>query len=213
MDAALTTEKNEKGSFYLRKKDWLNLAKETLIEEGIANVKIKRMAEKLEVSRSSFYWFFKNIDELYNELMLYWEATNSKPFIERAERSAPTVHIAIMNLFECWVDPRLFDPRLDVAVRLWARTDDSILACVKKVDLERMNALTSMFSRYGYDSKESVVRSRTLYMTQIGQYTLDFDEPERERFNLLEKWLKVFSGSDPKPDDVRAFRKRFLGSE
>lgn len=36
---------------------WIDAGIDALIEEGIANVKIQVMAKKLDVSRSSFYWF------------------------------------------------------------------------------------------------------------------------------------------------------------
>lgn len=49
----------EAGGGRSTKEDWLNLAKETLIGEGIDQVKIQVMAKKLRVSRSSFYWFSK----------------------------------------------------------------------------------------------------------------------------------------------------------
>ena len=38
--------------------DWINLAMNILISEGVGNLKVMYLAQKLNVSRSSFYWFF-----------------------------------------------------------------------------------------------------------------------------------------------------------
>ena len=40
------------------KNEWLRIALETLDEEGVEALKVDRIAKKLGVSRSSFYWYF-----------------------------------------------------------------------------------------------------------------------------------------------------------
>ncbi len=84
---------------------WVEAGIAALMEEGIANVKIQVMARTLAVSRSSFYWFFADLQELHRELLEYWLRKNTNPIIERALRPAPTVTKAVCHIFECWVDP------------------------------------------------------------------------------------------------------------
>src|SRR5690606_22247704 len=101
------------------KADWMNLAVEVLVTEGIDQVKAQSMAKRMGVARSSFYWFFPKIQDLHEELLEHWLTRNTGPIIERAMRPAPTVTRAVCNVFECWVDRDLFDPNLDIGVRLW----------------------------------------------------------------------------------------------
>ncbi len=68
---------------------WVEAGIAALMEEGIANVKIQVMARTLAVSRSSFYWFFADLQELHRELLEYWLRKNTNPIIERALRPAP----------------------------------------------------------------------------------------------------------------------------
>ncbi len=103
------------------KEDWLNLAVKALVSDGIDHVKIQVIAKELNVSRSSFYWFFESLQDLHNQLLERWLKKNTGPIIERAMRPAPTIIRAIINVFECWTDEELYDPRLDMAIRLWAR--------------------------------------------------------------------------------------------
>ena len=49
--------------------DWLKIALRTLIGEGVEQVRILPLAKKLGVSRSSFYWYFKDREDLLNKLL------------------------------------------------------------------------------------------------------------------------------------------------
>eukprot|EP01035_Chromulina_nebulosa_P047914 gene47914-64986_t len=51
------------------KEDWLALAIRTLVSDGIDHVKIQVIAKELNVSRSSFYWFFESLQDLHNQLL------------------------------------------------------------------------------------------------------------------------------------------------
>src|SRR5687768_6173158 len=84
------------------KDDWLNLAVQALIEDGIDRVKVQLIAHKLKVSRSSFYYFFKDTKDLQSQMVEFWLRKNTGPIIERAMRPADTIAQAILNVFECW---------------------------------------------------------------------------------------------------------------
>jgi len=185
--------------------DWLTLAIHTLIEEGIDQVKIQVMAKKLNVSRSSFYWFFGSLQDLHDQLLQNWLRKNTDPVVEHALRPAQNINRAILNVFQCWVDDRLFDPKLDIAVRIWARRDPSIRAVIDEADRRRVEALTAMYRRYGYDEENAFIRARVLYFMQIGHYTLDLDEALDVRVSHVPAYLLAFSGQEAEPEDVAAF--------
>lgn len=179
------------------RQDWLDLALKTLVEEGIDNVKIQIMAKQLNVARSSFYWHFESRDSLQSAMLDEWLRTNTSPIIERAMRPASDVIMAVINVFECWLDETLFNPPLDMAVRLWARRSDDVRAVVTQTDGIRVDALRRMFLRYGYPEEEALIRARTLYYTQIGQYTLEDFEPPEIRFSYGPAYLHIFTGMQP----------------
>ena len=125
--------------------DWLNLAIRILIDDGISEVKVQSIARQLNVSRSSFYWFFKSLADLHDQLLDVWLAKNTGPIMERAMKPASDIITAILHVFECWVDENLFDPKLDMAVRLWARRDDKVRSVVRQADTQRLKAISAMF--------------------------------------------------------------------
>ena len=187
--------------------DWLSLAIETLVNEGIDQVKVQVMAKKLGVSRSSFYWFFESIQDLQNQLLSHWLSRNTDPIIERALRPAPNVVRAVCNVFECWVDPELFDPNLDAAIRYWGRRDPAVRSIVDQADTKRLEAVARMFMRYDYPEEEALIRARVLYFTQIGHYTLEVRENPEVRMSHLRSYLLTFTGHEPQPDDTASFRR------
>ena len=189
------------------KLDWLNLAIDTLINAGIDQVQVQVMAKTLGVSRSSFYWFCESIQDLQDQLLSHWLTRNTGPIIERAMRPAGSIARAICNVFECWVDPKLFDPNLDIAVRLWGRHDPKVRSIVEQADDQRVDALSKMFKRYGYADEDAFIRARILYFTQIGHYTLEVQEAPAVRLSYLRTYLRGFTGVEPRAEEVEAFEK------
>ncbi len=189
----------------LTKADWLNLAIEVLVSEGIDQVKAQAMAKKMGVSRSSFYWFFPTIQSLREELLAHWLTRNTGPIIERAMRPATSVTRAVCNVFECWVDRDLFDPNLDIGVRLWGRKDPRVREIVEQADDQRVEALRKMFKRYGIPEEEAFIRARVLYFTQIGHYTLEVQDSLVMRLMHLRSYLLTFTGAEPNPKEIAAF--------
>jgi AcrR family transcriptional regulator len=186
---------------------WIDAGVAAVLEEGIASVKIQVVAKKLGVSRSSFYWFFADLQELHRELLEYWLRKNTSPIIERALRPAPTVTKAVCHIFECWVDPELFDPRLDAAVRSWGQVDAAVREVVAQADDQRVDAVTRMFLRYAYPEEEAFIRARVLYFTQIGHYTLGMRDDREMRLRLLQPYLLSFTGREGSDEEVAAFEE------
>ena len=53
----------------LTTEDWLALARETLIKEGVDAVKIDRLAKMAGVTPGGFYWRFKSRNDLLDQLL------------------------------------------------------------------------------------------------------------------------------------------------
>jgi AcrR family transcriptional regulator len=189
------------------KEDWLNLAIKALVSDGIDHVKIQVIAKELGVSRSSFYWFFESLQDLHNQLLEHWLRKNTGPIIERAMRPAPTIIRAIINVFECWTDEALYDPRLDMAIRLWARRSEQVKAVMELADNQRLEAVAAMYRRYGYQEEDALIRARVLYFTQIGHYTLEVDEDLETRHFHVTAYLRSFSGQEPTQEDIEISRR------
>ena len=194
------------GNVKATRDDWLDLALSVLAAEGVAHVTVLNLSERLGVSRSSFYWYFKNRDELLDALLERWDRLNTRSIVGQADEPAATVNQAVCNVFRCWVNPAIFSPRLDFAVREWARRSVNVRKSLDRSDRVRTGALKALFVRFGYGDEDALVRARVLYYMQIGYYALDLREPIEARLNLTPHYLKAFTGLAPSEAEVDAFR-------
>lgn len=184
------------------REDWINLALKTLISSGVDKVRVLTMSRELEVSRSSFYWYFTSRENLLDELLQHWRERNTKVILQHAGRPSKNIIRAVMNVFECWVDESLFDPQLDFAIRAWARSSRSTRRVIDEADNDRIEAIRLMFARHGYSAEDSFVRARVLYFMQIGYYALEVNEPMNTRLSYVEAYLRSFTGQEPKKADL-----------
>jgi AcrR family transcriptional regulator len=194
------------GNVKATRDDWLDLALSVLAAEGVAHVTVLNLSERLSVSRSSFYWYFKNRDELLDALLDRWDRLNTGSIVSLADEPAATVNQAVCNVFRCWVNPVIFSPRLDFAVREWARRSAKVRMALDRSDRERTEAVKAMFVRFGYEARDAFVRARVLYYMQIGYYALDIREPIEARLALTPHYLKAFTGVAPSEAEIDAFR-------
>lgn len=192
------------GNIKVTRDDWLAVARDLLISNGVGEVKVLAIGDRLGVSRSSFYWYFTSRKELLDTLLGEWEACNTATFVEYAAMPAETITGAVCNLFRCFVDDRLFNYRLDFAVREWARRDGEVRRVIDLGDTRRRLALAEMFERHGYEADEADARARILYFMQIGYYALDLCEPLEERLARIDGYVLGFTGQIARPEEIAA---------
>lgn len=193
------------GNIKVTRDDWLNVAMDVLVSDGVEQVKVLNLAERMAVSRSSFYWYFKSRQDLLDALLARWQATNTAALIAQTEAEAPTITAAVCNVHRCVVNPELFDTALDFAVRDWARRSGKVRRMLDQSDARRLEALTAMFTRFDYEELESVTRARVLYYMQIGYDLAQLNEPVSFRLQLLPHYLLVFTGVPGRPEEIEEF--------
>ena len=193
------------GHVKVTREDWLNMARDTQVRDGVAQVEILTLADRMGVSRSSFYWYFENRDDLLQALLEEWEQRNTASVTTQCALPAANISEAVFNFFRCFIDPSRFDSGLDFAVREWARRDEALRARGDAADSARLAAVTAMFAAQGFDPAEADARARILYYMQLGYHALDVREPIAERLARVSPYVKGFTGQDPDPEAMAAF--------
>jgi AcrR family transcriptional regulator len=187
---------------------WLEAAYDSLLESGVDSVKILPLAKKLNLSRTSFYWFFKDREELLAALVARWREKNTGNIVRQSEAYAETLAEAMLNVFDCWLDSSLFDSRFEFAVRSWALQSDEILAEVRKADEMRMAALSRMFVRFGHNENTADVRARTTYLVQIGYISMQSEEDVSVRMQRIPDYIAIYTGEAPQQRELDRFYAR-----
>ena len=182
--------------------DWVAAALDVLVSDGISAVKVLPLAKRLGVTRGSFYWHFENHEALLNRLLEVWEETNSGSIIRAAtlEGSIVDRYVALMR---CWLGMERFDPRLEVAVRNWGRSNPELWQKLRATDERRVNACVEMLAAEVSDPVMRLHRARTIYFLQMGWYELEVNEPMDARIEALTYYFEIYVGRPP-TDDERA---------
>ncbi|AQU84010.1 MULTISPECIES: TetR/AcrR family transcriptional regulator [unclassified Halomonas] len=187
---------------------WLDAAFEMLLKSGVDSVRILPLAKRLKLSRTSFYWFFKDREALLEALIARWRKKNTQSLVHQTEAYAENIVEAILNVFDCWLNPQLFDSQLEFAMRSWALQSAPVMREIDAADAKRIEALTRMFERYGYDPLAANVRGRTIYLTQIGYISMNTQEPLEVRMQRIPAYVEIFTGQSPGSKELQRFHAR-----
>lgn len=143
------------------KAEWLKAALELLGKEGVEAIRVERIARELGISKSGFYWHFKNRDDLRKHMVDYWahefsEVVTANPMIlEGSPRKR------LEQTMEMFLDHDL--TIYEVPMRTWAETDPAIAKRLRQVYRQRMEYLRQIFRDLGFDGDELEVRTRLFF--------------------------------------------------
>jgi len=206
---SVSDRNNEKVSGWRGSREvWLAAAKAALLESGLEAVKIQPLASRLGISRTSFYWFFKDRTALLDALLEDWEAKNTGAFVEACAAYAETIAEGILNLISVFHDESAFEPRLDLAVRGWAHQSEVVTARVNAADERRLRAIRQMFERFGYAADDADVRARTVYLVQIGYIAMQVRESTAIRMTRVARYVEIYAGRSPTESEMARFKAR-----
>lgn len=177
----------------LDRSQWIVAARDVLVAGGISAVKIGALASRLGVTRESFYWHFKSLDDLQGELLADWVSDNHTRFAAargpdrpRSEdlKTVATLLLGLENFRTGW----------DLAMRDWARVAPEVAQAVARIDEERTEALEESFRALGYEELDARARARVYYLFQVGYYTVRIPDSREKRQALIPAYLKVLLG-------------------
>lgn len=187
---------------------WLEAAYISLLDSGVDAVKILALAKRFNLSRTGFYWFFRDRDELLSALLARWKEKNTGSIVAQSEAYAETVSEALLNVFDCWIDDRLFDTKFEFAIRSWALQSADVQQAVHEADQTRLDALQRMFGRWGESEAKSDVRARTTYLAQIGYITMQSAETLDTRMVRIADYIEIHTGQAATHKEIERFFAR-----
>ncbi|EJN34011.1 transcriptional regulator [Pseudomonas sp. GM84] len=187
---------------------WLNAAFETLKESGVDAVRVLPLAKKLNLARTSFYWYFEDREALLAALIEQWKNKNTHNLVAQSQAYAASITEAILNVFDCWLNTELFDSQCEFAMRSWALQSEQVAKEIQQADKVRMDALKQMFDRFGFSEDAATTRARSIYFTQIGYISMKTSEPLTYRMHFIPEYLRIFTGQEPAAHELERFYQR-----
>lgn len=178
----------------LTREDWIDAARKALIKGGVAAIKVDHLAQQLSVTRGSFYWHFKDRNDLLKSLLLAWKHSNTDPFRRVMQQNVGKPVYQLAEFFCVWLRVNEFDPDYDSAVRDWARISSTSAQLVRQVDQSRLDVLRTLFLALDYSKIEADIRARVMYYHQVGYYALRLRETIEYRRSVFPTYFKVLVG-------------------
>jgi len=175
----------------LARKDWLRAARLALLRGGVEAVRVEKLARSLGVTKGSFYWHFKDRDELLELLLREWESEVPEILSQMGSRSRREKVQSLVCVLErrAKLSEEGKVPS-DAAIFAWASVDQKVARRVNKAEEERIQLLKHFVG--GRD------RIELFYLVWLGFVARGQRVPEsRKRFPEIARFL-VESLAEPK---------------
>jgi AcrR family transcriptional regulator len=149
----------------LTRSAWLDHGLRILARQGADALKVGALATGLSVSRGSFYWHFKDINDFRLQLLERWRERTTDQVIEATDSSivgaARLTHLMKLAFNE--------DRSLDRSIRAMASTNAAVAEMVASVDARRVAYMAKLLVESGVESQLALPRAEFLYWAYIGQ--------------------------------------------
>ena len=130
----------------LGRDDWMRVARLALLRGGVDEVRVELLARNLGVTKGSFYWHFRDREELLDALIGEWETELLEDIIPRLQgrRGLPALRrlvrlmIQRVPLGETGLLPS------DAAMFTWAAVSPEVAKRVNRAERKRLRLLTDL---------------------------------------------------------------------
>ena len=178
----------------LTRDDWISGAWDMLGENGLDGVRVEPLARRLGVTKGSFYWHFKDRQQLVEALLdrwfLIWDGQMS-PHMEQAADPADRV----WALFESVVG-RVTRGQT-VSLRMLSHSDADVARRIEERDAQRLAFLMEQLVAIGFSSDEARVRGQVYQTIMTGEYLRSGGLPLEERIARARSYHLMLSSLNP----------------
>ena len=165
------------------KDQWLAKALESLESSGVEGVKIERLAKALGISRSGFYWHFKNRQDLLKHLLEYWISEYTGVVSDDPDVMKLDPQKRLLTLMDMIRDKNL--NKYDLAINAWAKVDPLARKALKKAINTRLGFLRSIFAELGFAGDELEMRTRLFVCYHSWEATMFADAARQKHLQKL----------------------------
>lgn len=155
---------------------WVEAATDVLAENGIEGVRVEVLAKRFGVTKGSFYWHFKDRQDLFNAILETWKEGRIRDIHKQTSGAPGKEREQLHHVIDVYSANRNRKGiSIELAVRDWARRDAQAAAVVEEVDTCRLECTRKLFVAVGLSDDEAKSRSLLLYAYVFGQSLMAYD--------------------------------------
>ena len=174
----------------LNREQWLARALEVLGKKGSSELTVESLAQKLGVTKGSFYWHFKDRANFFRQLIEYWDEHFTQTVITKVTDQGGTPEERLLALMQLVQTKRL--DRFEMPIRAWAQQNSKLAPLVRSVDRHRILFVSTLFQEMGFDEGEADMRTRIFLTYMITQRFLLPDNASGNQLTELHKRAAFF---------------------
>ena len=157
----------------LTRDDWLDEAFKAVVVGGFDNVKVLALAEKLKVTRGSFYWHFSDHADLISSLLMRWKLTqlalDDKLKMQQSGDALKDLDLVVDAAF-LQAGSELENLRFEQALRALSHQHPVAAQLLVEVDANRMDLFQSKFLVLVKDANKARDLAALLYLAIAGGF-------------------------------------------
>lgn len=163
--------------------DWVRAATQVLVDHGIDHVRVDVLAGELNVTRGSFYWHFRDREDLLRRVLQAWreEATVQLSRRLALARSEPRELLADVVTLPFRGRAAVRAARIELAIRAWARRDPMARQALEEADASRIGYHEALFRALGFAAEEAAHRAFLLYGYEVAESLMAAQGSEGQR--------------------------------
>jgi AcrR family transcriptional regulator len=147
--------------------DWIAAAMEAIVEGGVAEVAVERLAVRLGTTKGSFYHHFPNRDALIVAALEDWERSQTEAVIERLDLIPDPGERLRAVLAAAFADRA---GGIRDAALMASATHPLVQPVVERVTERRLRYFTEMFNKLGLSRARARRRALMLYLSYVGLF-------------------------------------------
>jgi AcrR family transcriptional regulator len=158
----------------LTREDWLAAGLGAMADGGARRLAVEPLARTLGATKGSFYWHFRDRDELLGAVLERWEVQETDLVIEGLESLAGPRE-RLRHLLED-ILTRL-PARPDPSVALMGDSEERVGQALERVTARRVQFVAEQLEALGIDPDEAARRALLAYTSYLGFATLARSAP------------------------------------
>jgi AcrR family transcriptional regulator len=187
----------------LTPESWIDAATEVLAYQGIDRVRVDLLAQQLGVTRGSFYWHFRDREDLLRRVLRAWHELATEQLTVRLEHAHTDALEQLRDVVSLPFRGRSAEraARIELAIRAWARRDEMARHAVDEADANRIGYIAQIFSALGFAISEARSRAFLLYSYVVAESQMSNQGTAAQRAarsRLVEKLLTQVLQPDAK---------------
>jgi len=169
----------------ITKEQLLKMGLNLLDTSGHSSLKINHICSSLNLTKGSFYHWFKSKEEFNLSLLEYWRELFTNKLIEDANKGGSSQE-KLVRIIKLCIESAMIDSRLEIEINMWGHQDTMVGEFVESVYKERFLYLINLLEDI-YQSKEEANRHALIIYALISGVDLFYKKLSKDEMELIFK--------------------------